>query len=118
MRGSPPSSRREGQQGRKPVSVEEENCGWDLTSLLDGQTDRYIEVKGRAALGGVALTPNEWIKARWLSQTSEELTLRHCAYWISLKGHPSTTATSTIRVTIPLTNIFSVEEVSRLMQQA
>jgi hypothetical protein len=52
------------EQGRKPVSVEEENCGWDITSLLDGQTDRYIEVKGRAAVGGVALTPNEWIKAQ------------------------------------------------------
>ena len=51
-------------QGRKPVSVEEENCGWDLTSLLEGQVDRYIEVKGRAADGGVALTPNEWIKAQ------------------------------------------------------
>jgi hypothetical protein len=52
------------EQGRKPVSVEEENCGWDITSLLGGQTDRYIEVKGRAGLGGVALTPNEWIKAQ------------------------------------------------------
>jgi hypothetical protein len=51
-------------QGRKPVSVEEENCGWDLTSLLEGQVARYIEVKGRAAGGGVALTPNEWIKAQ------------------------------------------------------
>jgi superfamily II DNA or RNA helicase len=51
-------------QGRKPVSVEEENCGWDLTSLLGGQVDRYIEVKGRGAVGGVALTPNEWIKAQ------------------------------------------------------
>ena len=51
-------------QGRKPVSVEEENCGWDLTSLLEGQVARYIEVKGRAGDGGVALTPNEWIKAQ------------------------------------------------------
>ncbi|NLE58439.1 MAG: DUF3883 domain-containing protein [Planctomycetes bacterium] len=51
-------------QGRKPVSVEEENCGWDVTSLLDGQVARYIEVKGRAGEGGVALTPNEWIKAQ------------------------------------------------------
>jgi Domain of unknown function (DUF3883) len=51
-------------QGRKPVSVEEENCGWDITSLLNGQVDRYIEVKGRAGVGGVALTPNEWIKAQ------------------------------------------------------
>ena len=51
-------------QGRNPVSVEEENCGWDVTSLRDGQVARYIEVKGRAGIGGVALTPNEWIKAQ------------------------------------------------------
>jgi hypothetical protein len=55
-------------QGRKAVSVEEENCGWDLTSLLEGQVDRYIEVKGRAGEGGVALTPNEWIKAQRFGQ--------------------------------------------------
>ena len=51
-------------QGRKPVSVEQENCGWDLTSLYAGQVARYIEVKGRSRVGGVALTPNEWIKAQ------------------------------------------------------
>ena len=54
----------EASQGRKPVSVEDENCGWDITSLCDGQVARYIEVKGRAGVGGVALTPNEWIKAQ------------------------------------------------------
>ena len=54
----------EREQGRKPVSVEEDNCGWDVSSLLEGQVDRYIEVKGRAGEGGVALTPNEWIKAQ------------------------------------------------------
>ena len=65
-RPSPSSSSRStrSSQGRKPVSVEEENCGWDITSLLGGQMDRYIEVKGRAGVGGVALTPNEWIKAQ------------------------------------------------------
>jgi hypothetical protein len=51
-------------QGRKPVSVEAENCGWDVTSLHEGQVARYIEVKGRGGEGGVALTPNEWIKAQ------------------------------------------------------
>lgn len=56
--------RYETSQGRKPVSVEEENCGWDITSLCDGQVSRYIEVKGRGGVGGVALTPNEWIKAQ------------------------------------------------------
>src|SRR5260370_41794355 len=75
-------------QGRKAVSVEEENCGWDLTSLLEGQVNRYIEVKGRACVGGVALTPNEWIKAQrfgeeyWLyvvvnCKTKPELYLIH-----------------------------------------
>src|SRR6185369_3062318 len=29
----------EREHGRKPVSVEEENCGWDVTSLLDGQVE-------------------------------------------------------------------------------
>jgi superfamily II DNA or RNA helicase len=51
-------------QGRQPVSVEDENCGWDVTSLCNGQVARYIEVKGRGGIGGVALTPNEWIKAQ------------------------------------------------------
>ena len=37
---------------RKPVSVEEENCGWDVTSLYGGQVARYIEIKGRAGEGG------------------------------------------------------------------
>jgi superfamily II DNA or RNA helicase len=58
----------EADQGRKPVSVEEENCGWDITSLHGGQVARYIEVKGRAGVGGVALTPNEWIKAQRFGQ--------------------------------------------------
>ena len=58
------SMKYERDQNRKPVSVEKDNCGWDVTSLLDGQVARYIEVKGRAGVGGVALTPNEWIKAQ------------------------------------------------------
>ena len=29
-----------------------------------GEVARYIEVKGRASVGDVALTPNEWIKAQ------------------------------------------------------
>lgn len=54
----------ERENDRKPISVEEENCGWDLTSLKGGQVARYIEVKGRADEGGVCLTENEWIKAK------------------------------------------------------
>lgn len=57
-------------------------------------------------------------EARWEGQTSDELILRHCAYWISLKGHAPTTAANSVRVAIPLENIFSVDQVVRLMQRA
>jgi hypothetical protein len=46
-------------------------------------------------------------EALWLGQSPEELTLRHCAYWLSLAGQPATTSTSTVRVTLPLVNVFS-----------
>jgi predicted DNA-binding transcriptional regulator YafY len=62
------AKRYEIEQGRKPVSVEEENCGCDITALKEGQVARYIEVKGRACAGAVALTPNEWIKAQRFGQ--------------------------------------------------
>lgn len=65
-------------QGRKPVSVEEENCGWDITSLSGGQVARYIEVKGRATDGAVALTPNEWIKAQRFGKDYWLYIVTHC----------------------------------------
>jgi hypothetical protein len=53
----------------------------------------------------------------WLSQSPEELVIRHCAYWRSLKGFPATAATKTTRVVIPLANVFSVEAVQTLLQR-
>jgi superfamily II DNA or RNA helicase len=49
-------------QGRTPEDVSAEDLGFDIRSTgPDGV--RYIEVKGRATVGSVALTCNEWIKA-------------------------------------------------------
>jgi hypothetical protein len=53
----------------------------------------------------------------WLRQTTEELCLRNCAYWVSLRGHPARDATRTVRIAIPLANVFSVEAVLGLMQR-
>ena len=50
-------------------------------------------------------------ESQWLNQTVEELSLRNCAYWISLEGYPTTTATTTIRIAIPRSAVFSVEAV-------
>ncbi|HPC76857.1 MAG TPA: helicase-related protein, partial [bacterium] len=49
--------------GRTPEDVSKENLGFDIRSK--GENDvRYIEVKARAGEGEVALTPNEWFKAK------------------------------------------------------
>ena len=50
-------------QGRKPEDVSRENLGFDIRSRGDGEV-RYIEVKARRDEGPVALTMNEWFKAR------------------------------------------------------
>ena len=58
------------EQRRKALLGGGRELRWDVTSLQDGQVARYIEVKGRAGVGGVAYTPNEWIKARVRSMTT------------------------------------------------
>lgn len=50
--------------GRIPEDVSAENLGYDIRSKgRDGEV-RYIEVKARATTGEVALTQNEWFKAK------------------------------------------------------
>ena len=50
-------------QGREPEDVSRENLGFDIRSR-GGEETRYIEVKARKGEGQVALTPNEWFKAK------------------------------------------------------
>ncbi|MCS7200113.1 MAG: helicase-related protein [Caldimicrobium sp.] len=50
-------------QGRTPEDVSAENLGFDIRSKGKEEI-RYIEVKARAQTGDVALTPNEWFKAK------------------------------------------------------
>jgi hypothetical protein len=51
----------------------------------------------------------------WLSQSAEELVLRRCAYWLWLGGAEATTATATVRVQIPLNQVFSVSAVQEIV---
>ncbi|MEM2302021.1 MAG: helicase-related protein [Sulfolobales archaeon] len=53
----------ERRQGREPEDVSKENLGFDIRSRGKNEI-RYIEVKARAGIGPVALTQNEWFKAR------------------------------------------------------
>ncbi len=50
--------------GWRPEDVSQANLGFDVRSTSPEGQVRYIEVKARAGSGPVALTQNEWFKAR------------------------------------------------------
>ena len=54
----------EREKGRIPEDVSAENLGFDVRSTNSSGVKRYIEVKARSGLGAVALTQNEWFKAK------------------------------------------------------
>jgi len=59
----------ENENDRTPTDVSKIiGPGYDIKSIdKDGNT-RYIEVKGRNAVGAVALSKNEWFKAKHLAE--------------------------------------------------
>lgn len=64
----------------------------------------------------VVLLPDD--ETQWLAQTDNETCLRYSGYWISLEGRPARSNTSTITIPIPMSNIFSSDQLSVLMTKA
>jgi len=54
----------------------------------------------------------------WFAQSAEELVMRRCAYWHSLQGAAPTTNETTVRISIPRTQVFSPEAVRAMMKAA
>ena len=54
----------------------------------------------------------------WLELTAEQLVLRRCAYWVSLAGQPPTDNETTVRVSVPRSNLLNVASLEGLMQRA
>ena len=53
----------------------------------------------------------------WVQQSETELCLRHCAYWMSLKGMPETSNKVNVTISIPRQQIFTVDTLKTLMQR-
>lgn len=53
----------------------------------------------------------------WINQTDEELCLRHCAYWLSLRGQPSTRNASSVTVHVPIVNMLGSDQLIDMMQR-
>jgi hypothetical protein len=56
-------------------------------------------------------------EATWLAESPEGLTLRPRAYWRWLGDAEATTATTTIRVAIPMANVFSVSALQQIINR-
>jgi hypothetical protein len=53
----------------------------------------------------------------WSAQTENELLVRHCAYWLSLKEWPATRNRRKVRLLIPRANVFSVKGLRAIMKR-
>jgi len=89
----------ERQQGRVPEDVAKENLGFDIRSRGKDEI-RYIEVKARAGEGDVALTPNEWFKAKRFREQ----------YWLYVVANAATNPTLYI-INNPAENLKPQEKV-------
>jgi Domain of unknown function (DUF4365) len=54
----------------------------------------------------------------WMSLSQDELVLRHCGYWLSLRGMPDTENSTKIKVRIPREQVFDVNQLTMLMGKA
>jgi hypothetical protein len=51
----------------------------------------------------------------WLDQDEERLLMRHCGWWVSLRGQAASTNTSTVRVRVPRGQRFDVVSLTAMM---
>jgi hypothetical protein len=109
--------------GPGPVQLDLQLKSTIRADLRGGQLHYDLEVKNYDDLRApsamcprlliVVVLPEQEVD--WLSQTAEELVLRRCAYCLWLGGAEATTATTTLRVRIPLAQVFSVAAVQEIV---
>ena len=55
--------------------------------------------------------------ANWAKHTPTQLALRHCAYWVSLRGQPASPNQKTVTVYLPRKDKFSPTELDKMMKR-
>ena len=55
--------------------------------------------------------------SEWVNQTPNDLILKRCMYWVSLKGRSPSSNTTTVTLDIPKKNIMSVETLNQMIQK-
>lgn len=55
--------------------------------------------------------------ADWTAHAEQELTMRYCAYWVSLRGLPPSSNQRSTTVHLPRANLFNVQGLETLMDR-
>ncbi len=55
--------------------------------------------------------------SEWVNQTPNDLILKRCMYWVSLKGKSPSSNTTTVTIDIPKKNIMSVETLKQMIHK-
>ena len=56
-------------------------------------------------------------QAKWSKCKPSQLVLRHCGYWMSLRGEAATSNSATIRISIPRSNLLDVAAIGSIMSR-
>lgn len=62
----------------------------------------------------IVVTVPEYV-GDWLNQSEEELVLKHCGYWLSLRGLRATGNVANVTVSIPRSQIFTPPALQQMM---
>ena len=54
----------------------------------------------------------------WIEQTNDALCIRHCVYWMSIRGEPDSANKESVTVHVPMANVFDKDQLVRMMQNA
>ncbi|MBE9120363.1 DUF4365 domain-containing protein [Tychonema sp. LEGE 07199] len=93
--------------------------------VLDGQFIRYpVRIKNYRDLIVNSQVPRLLVVVlvpenleNWLQQSEDEMCIRYCAYWVSLRGLPERLNTANVTVELPRSNQFTVEALKSIVQR-
>jgi hypothetical protein len=78
--------------------------------------DLLIERSGHPRLLMIYQMPED--KPSWLHCDEDQMVLKKCAYWVSLKGCPASDNDVSVTVQIPVNQVLTIQELARLMDEA
>jgi hypothetical protein len=108
---------------RKPRVELQLKCSARARLVTEEEIRFPLEIKNYEDLRGddlivprilvVVLVPDS--VTEWLRQSEEELALRHCGYWTSLRGLPPTQNRETVTVRLPRVQQFTPKALQEMM---